>query len=172
MPFRTAICHPINLKSSNQSVLFCTTKDDRLQLLICWLCRVQFSTAAVHAAEEQREAASKEAKRQELFPSLSSSSTPTRPAQATGESPQSVIPNQSFPISHPQSVTPNQSFPMSHEPAWLWSASSAHLRSLLRKSLTNFLSSKCLIATVSFGIRSLLCNSLIMMFVVECNVQP
>ncbi|DBB05197.1 TPA: hypothetical protein ACH3X3_010439 [Trebouxia sp. C0006] len=44
----------------------------------------QFSTAAVHAAEEQREAASKEAKRQELFPSLSSSSTPTRPAQSTG----------------------------------------------------------------------------------------
>ncbi len=165
MPFRTAICHPINLKPSNQSVLFCTAKDDRLQLLICWLCRVQFSTAAVHAAEEQREAASKEAKRQELFPSLSSSSTPTRPAQATGESPQSVIPNQSPPISHPQSVIPN-------EPAWLWSASSAHLRSLLRKSLTNFLSLKCLIATVSFGIRSLLCNSLIMMFVVECNVQP
>lgn len=46
----------------------------------------QFSTAAVHAAEEQREAASKEAKRQELFPSLSSSSTPTRPAQSTGTS--------------------------------------------------------------------------------------
>ena len=64
------------------------------------LCHVQFSTAAVHAAEEQREAASKEAKRQELFPSLSSSSTPTRPAQSTGESP---------PMSHSQSVIPNQS---------------------------------------------------------------
>ncbi|KAL0035668.1 hypothetical protein WJX79_007021 [Trebouxia sp. C0005] len=46
----------------------------------------QFSTAAVHAAEEQREAASKEAKRQELFPSLSCSSSATRPAQSTGMS--------------------------------------------------------------------------------------
>lgn len=40
----------------------------------------QFSTAAVHAAEEQREAASKEAHRQALFPSLSSSSAPIKPA--------------------------------------------------------------------------------------------
>ncbi|DBB01557.1 TPA: hypothetical protein ACH3X1_000206 [Trebouxia sp. C0004] len=46
----------------------------------------QFSTAAVHAAEEQRAAASKEAKHQEVFPSLSSSSTLTRPAQSTGTS--------------------------------------------------------------------------------------
>ena len=66
-----------------------------LQLLTRLLCHAQFSTAAVHAAEEQQEAASKEAKRQELFPSLSSSSTPTRPAQSTGES---------SPISHSQSV--------------------------------------------------------------------
>lgn len=41
---------------------------------------MQFSTAAVHAAEEQREAASQEAHRQALFPSLSSASTPTKPA--------------------------------------------------------------------------------------------
>ena len=77
-----------------------TAKDDRLQLLMRLLCHAQFSTAAVHAAEEQREAASKEAKRQELFPSLSSSSTPTRPAQSTGESP---------PISHSESVIPKES---------------------------------------------------------------
>jgi len=81
-------------------VPFCTAKADRLQLLTCLLCCAQFSTAAVHAAEEQREAASKEAKRQELFPSLSSSSSATRPAQSTGESP---------PISHSQSVIPNES---------------------------------------------------------------
>ena len=41
---------------------------------------MQFSTAAVHAAEEQREAASKEARRQAVFPSLSSSSTPAKPS--------------------------------------------------------------------------------------------
>lgn len=40
---------------------------------------MQFSTAAVHAAEEQREAASKEAHMQALFPTLSSSSTPAKP---------------------------------------------------------------------------------------------
>lgn len=62
-----------------------------LQLLTRSLCQVQFSTAAVHAAEEQREAASKEAKRQELFPSLSCSSSATRPAQSTGESSPSVM---------------------------------------------------------------------------------
>ncbi|KAL3147231.1 hypothetical protein ABBQ32_002726 [Trebouxia sp. C0010 RCD-2024] len=39
----------------------------------------QFSTAAVHAAEEQQEAASNEAHRQALFPTLSSSSTPVKP---------------------------------------------------------------------------------------------
>ena len=40
---------------------------------------MQFSTAAVHAAEEQREAASKEAHRQALFPTLSSAFTPAKP---------------------------------------------------------------------------------------------
>lgn len=40
---------------------------------------MQFSTAAVHAAEEQQEAASNEAHRQALFPTLSSSSTPVKP---------------------------------------------------------------------------------------------
>ena len=109
--FCTAICHQGKL---NFDVPFCTTicllgslklvSCTLLQMLTHLLCRPQFSTAAVHAAEEQREAASKEAKRQELFPSLSSSSTPTNPAQSTGES-----------------------LPISHESAWLLSANSAHL---------------------------------------------
>jgi len=95
-------------------------------LLTRLLCHAQFSTAAVHAAEEQREAASKEAKRQELFPSLSSSSTPTRPAQSTGES---------CPISHSLSVIPNQSSTCLAV-VCLWC--------LLHKSLTNSLAYNCL----------------------------
>ena len=51
---------------------------------------MQFSTAAVHAAEEQREAASKEAHRQALFPALSSSSAPIKPA-ATNASGQALL---------------------------------------------------------------------------------
>ena len=54
--------------------------------LYTWLSRplaaclcMQFSTAAVHAAEEQQEAASKEARRQAVFPSLASSSTSAKP---------------------------------------------------------------------------------------------
>ena len=45
---------------------------------------MQFSTAAVHAAEEQHKASSKEAKHQELFPSLPPA-VQARPAQASGE---------------------------------------------------------------------------------------
>ena len=67
--------------------LLCVTNNSK----ICrqHVCCLQFSTAAVHAAEEQREAASKEAHRQALFPSLSSSSTPTKPSQPSvpGQSP-------------------------------------------------------------------------------------
>ena len=48
--------------------------------LQCGVVRMQISTAAVYAAEEQREVASKEAHRQALFPSLSSCSTPAKPA--------------------------------------------------------------------------------------------
>ena len=61
------------------------TKGERDVVILC----MQFSTAAVHAAEEQREVATKEAHRQALFPSLSSSSTPVKPAQfsSTGQSP-------------------------------------------------------------------------------------
>ena len=70
------------LMTSGFTVLFAASLTE---LCLC----LQFSTAAVHAAEEERVAASKEAERQALFPSLSTPTptpTPAKPAQtSTGQ---------------------------------------------------------------------------------------